>query len=150
MRSSDRTGLNRLPEGITFLPPLEIDLTQYASSESDLYTNRMKTEWADGDYYRCPAKISPELEKQLQLLAAAVFRVVDCKDVARVDFRIEMQDGTPKPYILEINPLPGLNPIYSDLWIQAKAAGWSYEKLVNSIADQAALRQGLTVAASRM
>ncbi|MBI5957835.1 MAG: hypothetical protein HY866_03805 [Chloroflexi bacterium] len=149
LRSSDRSALDSLPEGIAFLPPLEIDLTQFASSESSLYTNRMKTEWADADYYLCPANIEPELEKQLQLLAAAVFRVVDCKDVARVDFRIEMQDGTPRPYILEINPLPGLNPIYSDLWVQAKAAGWSYEKLVNTIAEQAAARQGLKVVASK-
>lgn len=147
VRPNDRTGLNARPEGLTFLPPLEINLSTYAQSESSLYTNRMKTEWADGDYYLCPAKVDPDLLAQLQLLAAAVFRVVDCKDVARVDFRVDTLNGEVKPYILEINPLPGMNPGYSDLCMQSRAAGWSYEKLVNMIVDLAAERQGVKIPA---
>jgi D-alanine-D-alanine ligase len=64
-------------------------------------------------------------------------------DVARVDFRLDSSDDN-KPYILEINPLPGLNPEYSDLAIEASADGWSYEELVNRILDEAAERQGLS------
>lgn len=145
VRPNDHTALNALPEGLTFLPPLEINLSVYSESESSLYTNRMKTEWADGDYYLCPAHVEPDLLAQLQLLAAGVFRVVDCKDVARVDFRVDTLNGQPKPYILEINPLPGLNPGYSDLCVQSRAAGWSYEQLVNRIAELAAERQGVTI-----
>ena len=40
--------------------------------------------------------------------------------------------------------LPGLNPEYSDLCIEAKAAAWSYEELVNRILDEAIERQELT------
>jgi D-alanine-D-alanine ligase len=59
-----------------------------------------------------------------------------CRDVARVDFRLDVHDNN-KPYILEINPLPGLNPGYSDLCIEAEAYGWSYEQLINNILDEA-------------
>jgi D-alanine-D-alanine ligase len=55
-----------------------------------------------------------------------------------VDFRLDENDG--QPYILEINPLPGLNPHYSDLCVEAYAAGWSYEQLINTIVDLAVAR----------
>jgi D-alanine-D-alanine ligase len=80
--------------------------------------------------------------EELQWLSAAVFRVTGCLDVARVDFRLQANDGD-KPYILEVNPLPGLNPGYSDLCVEANAEGWSYEKLINQILDLAAERYGL-------
>jgi D-alanine-D-alanine ligase len=65
-----------------------------------------------------------------------------CADVARIDFRLDANDGN-KPYILEINPLPGLNPEYSDLCIEAKADGWHYDQLINRILDEAIQRYGL-------
>ena len=139
---------DQLPVGLTFLPPMEIDLTHFAPSEDHLYTNRIKTEWAETlDIYLCPAQIEPALEHRLKVLAGNVFRVLDVKDVSRVDFRIDAQNGH-QPYILEINPLPGLNPDLSDLWLQARAAGWTYEKLINLIVDLAAERQGVTVPAT--
>jgi len=58
-----------------------------------------------------------------------------------VDFRLDSMSG--EPFILEINPLPGLNPDYSDLCIQAKAAGRTYEQLVNNIAEEALFRHGM-------
>ena len=58
--------------------------------------------------------------------------------MARLD-----QNNDNKPYILEINPLPGLNPGYSDLCLQSNAAGWPYEKLIGMIVDLAAERQCL-------
>jgi len=39
--------------------------------------------------------------------------------------------------------LPGLNPGYSDLCVEAQAGGWTYEELVNGILDEAIERQGL-------
>jgi D-alanine-D-alanine ligase len=61
--------------------------------------------------------------------------------VARVDFRIDKESG--QPYILEINPLPGLNPHFSDLCLQSDAAGWSYERLINTILENALARYGI-------
>ena len=74
-----------------------------------------------------------------------MFRVTGARDVGRVDFRLDAENDD-KPYILEINPLPGLNPDYSDLCIEAQAAGWSYERLINTIVDLAVERHGLGAA----
>jgi D-alanine-D-alanine ligase len=132
------------PASLTYLPPLEVDFSAYSESEAGLYTNRMKTEWANDFHYLCPAPLDPDTGRELRRLAASMFHAIDCKDMARVDFRLDELDGN-KPYILEINPLPGLAPGYSDLCLQSNAAGWSYEQLVNTIVELAAARHGLPV-----
>jgi D-alanine-D-alanine ligase len=141
-RINERTAPNLLPDTLNFMPPLEVDLDAYDSSEGGIYTNRIKVELADTFYYVCPAPLEPDFLHQLNLLAGAVFRVTGCKDVARVDFRLD-EDNDNKPYILEVNPLPGLSPGYSDLCLEAQAAGWTYERLINTIVNLAALRQGV-------
>jgi len=131
----------RIQRGLTFLPPLEIDLHRY-ETEAGVYTSRIKTELVHDFYWTCPAELEEELVEELNWLTAATYRVTGCRDVARVDFRLNKHEDN-KPYILEINPLPGLNPEYSDLCIEARAAGWTYEQLVNRILDEAAEREGL-------
>ncbi len=125
--------------GLRFLPPLEVDFQAYPESEGGVYTNRMKTEWAHDFRYLCPAPLDIALVQQLNLLTAAVFQVTGCRDVARVDFRLDADDGD-KPYILEVNPLPGLYPGLSDLVLEAAAAGVSYAGLINAIVDAARTR----------
>jgi hypothetical protein len=59
-----------------------------------------------------------------------------------VDFRLGV-DG--KPYLLEINTLPGLNPRLSDLCIMAHAEGLHYTDLINEVLNLAlerAMRKG--------
>lgn len=139
---NERTLSDGIPDGLTMLPPLEVDLQAFRDSEADLYTNRLKTELSDECTYLVPAPLDPALARELDVLAAAVFRVIGCKDVARVDFRLDRHNDN-KPYILEINPLPGLTPNFSDLCYQAEALGWTYEQLINAIADAAIARLGL-------
>jgi D-alanine-D-alanine ligase len=132
----------RIKRGLTFLPPLEVDMTRYPEEEAGVYTSKIKTELAHQFHYLCPAALPEDLLNDLNWYTAATFRVTGCFDVARVDFRLDASDNN-KPYILEINPLPGLNPEYSDLCLEAKAYGWSYEELVNHILDHAIERYGL-------
>jgi D-alanine-D-alanine ligase len=132
----------RMTRGLHFFPPLEIDFGRYPAEEAGVYTNRIKVELAEEFNYVCPANLTEEQIEELNWLTAATFRVTGCQDVARVDFRLDAHDNF-KPYILEINPLPGLNPGYSDLCIEAQADGWSYEQLVNRILDAAVSRYGL-------
>ena len=47
--------------------------------------------------------LDPGLEKRLAELACRAFEVLECKDFARVDFRL---DSAGDPIFLEINPLP--------------------------------------------
>jgi D-alanine-D-alanine ligase len=132
----------RISRGLHFFPPLEVNMAAYPLEEAGIYTSRIKVELANDFHYFCPAPLSAEQVEELNWLTAATFRVTGCLDVARVDFRLEANDGD-KPYILEINPLPGLNPHYSDLCIEAAADGWRYEELVNRILDEAIERHQL-------
>jgi D-alanine-D-alanine ligase len=59
-----------------------------------------------------------------------------------VDFRLDADDGD-RPYILEVNPLPGLYPGLSDLVLEADAAGMQYNDLIKAILSAACLRFGL-------
>ncbi len=133
----------RMMEGLSFLPPLEVNFAAYPATEGGVYTNRMKTDWADDFRYLCPAPLSGDQVAELNRLTAAVFRVTGCRDVARVDFRLDAADND-RPYILEVNPLPGLYPGLSDLVLEAEAAGISYAELINTILDDACERLILT------
>lgn len=141
-RMPDDETARRVLGGLRFLPPLEVDFRAYPETEGGVYTNRMKTEWAHDFHYLCPAPLDAGLVEQLNRLTAAVFRVTGCRDVARVDFRLDADDGD-RPYILEVNPLPGLYPGLSDLVLEAAAEGTDYAGLINDILDAAGLRYGL-------
>ncbi|MBL8154361.1 MAG: hypothetical protein JNM70_09270 [Anaerolineae bacterium] len=129
-------------DGLTFLPALEIDYSAYGDDHAGVYTNDMKLIASIDEYhYHCPAALSSTQLRELQALAAAAFLVTGCQDVARVDFRLDESDG--KPYILEINPLPGLSPGYSDLCLEALAMGWDHDRLIGAIVEAAIARHGL-------
>lgn len=131
----------RIWEGLHFLPPMEVDLKPYEETDV-VYGNRLKVELADQLNYLCPAPLPQDMVNELEWLTAAVFRVTGGLDVSRVDFRLDVHDNW-KPYILEINPLPGLSPGISDLVIEAAAEGIDHMQLVNMILDTALKRYGL-------
>ena len=85
----------------------------------------------------CPADISSELNAELQEVARRTFNAVGCMDLGRVDIRLS-KDG--KPYVLEINTLPGLMPGYSEIPRMAEKADISYTELVRKILAGALLR----------
>jgi D-alanine-D-alanine ligase len=86
--------------------------------------------------YECPAPLSANDEAAVRDATLKVWKALGCRDVSRVDFRL--RDGV--PYFLEVNPLPGLNPVDSVL---ANLAGWTYERLINRIVQAALDRCGL-------
>ena len=131
----------RIWEGLEFLPPMEVDLKPFVDSDI-VYGNRLKVEMADKLTYLCPAPLPQEFIDDLEWYTAAVFRVTGARDVSRVDFRLDINDNW-KPYILEINPLPGLSPGISDLVIEAAAKGIDHAQLVNMILDAALKRHGM-------
>ena len=131
----------RIQAGLHFLPPLEVDLKPYIASDA-VYSNRLKVDLADQLTYISPANLDDDTIDELNWLAAAVFRVIGCLDVSRVDFRLDANDNW-KPYILEINPLPGLAPGISDIVIEAAADGIEHAELVNMILNTALKRYGM-------
>jgi D-alanine-D-alanine ligase len=133
--------LPRVQAGLRFFPPMEVDLSPYLETDA-VYANRLKVDLADQLTYLCPAPLEDDLVDELNWLAAAVFRVTGALDVARVDFRLDINDNL-KPYILEINPLPGLSPGISDIVIEAAAEGIGHTELVNMILETALRRYGM-------
>jgi D-alanine-D-alanine ligase len=129
-------------EGIHLFPAMEVDMARYPAEEKGIYSNRLKVDLADDFHMICPAPLRADQVAELNRLTTEVFRVVMCSDVARVDFRLNALDNE-RPYILEVNPLPGLSPGYSDLCLEAEADGWTYEALINRILDEASHRFGL-------
>lgn len=135
----------RIQAGLHFFPPLEVDLQPYEDTDM-VYSNRLKVELAADLTYLCPAPLDEEMVEELNWLAAAAFRVTGSLDVSRVDFRLDANQNN-KPYILEINPLPGLSPGISDIVIEAEADGMGHTELVLSILHTAMRRHGMPVSA---
>jgi D-alanine-D-alanine ligase len=65
-------------------------------------------------------------------VARAVWRAFNLRDVARVDVRRD-RDGVAN--FIEVNPLPGVHPVNSDLVILARLAGVSHAELIGRIID---------------
>jgi D-alanine-D-alanine ligase len=76
-----------------------------------------------------PARLAPAVYAEAERLALAAFDAVGCRGYARVDMMVD-QDGA--PWFIEVNTLPGMTDT-SDLPAQARAAGISYEDLVETI-----------------
>ena len=99
-----------------------------------IYCLEVKRDWERLVDYECPARFEQHILRKIEDVSLKIFQVLGCRDFARIDFKID-SDG--KPYFLEINPLPGLNPISGDLPIMAGRMGWTYEELVSTIVKTA-------------
>lgn len=111
------------------LPPMEI-LFKNKDVERPVYDYGVKQEWEQHVYYECPAKLTEAEQKAIEKIARATFWALDCRDVARVDLRM---DAEGRLYVLEVNPLPGLTPGYSDLVLISRAIGMEYDQLIAEI-----------------
>lgn len=111
------------------LPPMEIKFKEKDNTRP-VYDYGVKQEWEKHVYYECPAKLTEAEQKAMEKIARATFWALDCRDVARVDLRM---DAEGRIYVLEVNPLPGLTPDYSDLVLIAKAIGMEYDQLIAEI-----------------
>jgi len=104
------------------------------AGDNFMYTLEVKRDWQRLVSYRCPANLPPQTFKEIEGMALALHKGLQCRDMARFDFRV---DGKNRPYFLEVNPLPGLSPVYSDLPIMAGLMGLSYSQLIGGILNAA-------------
>lgn len=122
------------------LPPMEIVFR--GAAEHPVYSFDHKLEPSDEIAYDAPAKIPDALDRELRALALRAFHALGCRDVARIDFRLDAQG---RPSFIECNPLPGLTPGWSDLCLIGEGAGLSYSSIIGRILDAALARGGHAV-----
>lgn len=121
-------------------PPMEIVYHKSPIEGYNVYNYTVKQEYQSYVTYRCPAEIPDAMEQEMIRLSKKIFSALNCRDFARVDFRT---DETGKLYFIEINPLPGLAPHYSDYPMLAEFCGVSHEELVGAVLKAGAVRAGL-------
>jgi len=83
-----------------------------------------------------PADLSKPVAEEVQRLAVAAFRAIDCEGMARVDFFLRDPDEL---ILNEINTIPGFTEVsmYPKLW---EASGVSYAELVDRLVELAVER----------
>ncbi len=131
----------------TVLPILEIDFSTCAKSGEFFYSWRVKefqgnTELGTVPTFHCPARLDPKTENLVKETALKTHRAVGCLDISRTDIRLSADNV---PYVLEINPLPGLSPRDSNFPLMAYAAGLTYDDIISSILKSALKRRGKTI-----
>lgn len=120
--------------------PMEILYKQPTQGSFHVYSYNVKQDYEKYVAYECPAKLTKEQNDEMVRAARKVFLTLGCRDFARADFRMDAQG---RIYFIEINPLPGLAPHYSDYPMLAEFLGVPYEKLVQSVLACALRRLGI-------
>ncbi len=126
--------------GVHIFPLSEVDYSRIPDMDP-FYSRLVKELPLEAYPYLCPAPLPEAVTAEVVRLALETFRVTQSLDFCRVDFRLHTGENL-KPFILEINSLPGLTPI-SDLTLCALAEGWSYNRLIQSVLEAGAKRYGL-------
>lgn len=111
---------------------LEVKLLDVAEPHSYTYRNKEECE------VLCEFPLADAaLTEQVAPVALAAWRAVLARDGGRVDLRLDA-DG--RPFVLEVNPLPGMHPSHSDLPMLCTAVGMRYLELIDAVVSSAALR----------
>ncbi len=93
--------------------------------------------------FDCPARIDADLARAIERVTLDAYRVLGCRDWSRIDVRL---DAAGIPNVVEVNPLPGILPDPADNSCfpkAARAAGMSYDELIQSCLKLAAARQNV-------
>jgi D-alanine-D-alanine ligase len=129
------------------LPIVEIRFDSLPDGVNHIYSYEAKWIWDSLDnpldVHECPAKIPAKLQREIETICRDTYRVLRCRDWCRIDIRLD-EDG--RPYVLEVNPLPGIlpNPNEHSCFPQAaRAAGMDYLTMVNTVLEAGIKRYGL-------
>ena len=85
-----------------------------------------------------PADLGEEVRLRVEQVALDSYRLMSCRDFARVDMILDERD---EPQVLEINTIPGLTET-GITPAAADAAGMTFTELVSRIVERAALAAG--------
>ncbi len=117
------------------LPPMEVVFLN--AGERPVYDYECKQDWQSHVRYECPATLTKEELRSIERVCRTTYMTLGCRDVARIDLRMT-KEGT--VYVIEVNPLPGLTPDYSDLCLIANGAKIDYRTLIGDVLSGAIKR----------
>ncbi len=121
--------------------PMEIGYLR-KERENEIYSYQVKKNYKEYVTYSCPPNLDESTLERMKKIAGEIYLALDCKDFSRVDFRLS-EDGI--IYFIEINPLPGLAPGYSDYPMLAEFCGTDYRTLIFNVLNSALKRYGMNV-----
>jgi D-alanine-D-alanine ligase len=129
------------------LPIVEILFDSLPEGVNPIYSYEAKWIWDQSanplKIFECPARLSDALQSDIETACLRAYSILRCRDWCRIDVRL---DAAGRPHILELNPLPGILPRPEDNSCfpkAARAAGMSYNQLINAVMDVACKRYGL-------
>ncbi|MFN3561097.1 MAG: ATP-grasp domain-containing protein [Chloroherpetonaceae bacterium] len=136
-------------ETLEVLPIIELLFDHLPKESRKIYSYEAKWLWDNPEnpieIFKCPALISKELTDEIASLCKRAFLALRCRDWARIDVRLN-EHG--QPFIIEINPLPGILPNpdeHSCFPLAARTAGMNFNALINRVLDEALKRYNLTI-----
>lgn len=134
-------------ENVQVLPIVGINLDCLPADFPKIYSYEVKwyfdTRENKLDIFSCPAKISEKLTRRIEDICKRAYQALRIRDWARMDVRC---DSNNEPYIIEINPLPGILPNPDDNSCFPKAArevGMNYDALIQKVLNLAIERYGI-------
>jgi D-alanine-D-alanine ligase len=134
-------------EQVRVLPIVEICFDSLPAGMNPLYSYEAKWIWDQSAHplqiFDCPARLSGKLQAEIERICVQAYRIMRCRDWCRIDVRL---DSSNRPHILELNPLPGILPRPEDNSCfpkAARAAGITYDQLINTVLDIACRRYGI-------
>jgi D-alanine-D-alanine ligase len=129
------------------LPIVEILFDSLPQGVNPIYSYEAKWIWDQSSnplkIFECPAKVDRVLQSEIEDACLRAYGILRCRDWCRIDVRL---DSLGQPHIMELNPLPGILPRPEDNSCfpkSARAAGMSYNRLINEVLDIACRRYGL-------
>lgn len=118
------------------LPYCEISFDGEFADNWNVYTYEAKWEKSSWEYWdarvESPARLGRQLASRIERLALKAYRTFGCRDIARLDIRVDEFD---RPYVVDVNMNPSLNQ-YDDqdaTLASVKALGWSYPEFVETL-----------------
>ena len=108
-------------------------------TEKEIYDYEFKYK-SNRTKYIIPTDLDQELKKEIYSYSEKSFKLLNCKGIARVDFRINLESNSKKVFLLEINTQPGLteNSLFPKI---AKNSGLEFPDLVEWIINDAGVNR---------
>ena len=118
------------------LPYCEISFGGEFKDNWDVYTYDAKWDEKSWEYWgaraHAPVRVSRKLDRKIERLALAAYRAFGCRDIARMDIRVDAHD---RAYIVDVNMNPSLNYYDSqDATVKSvEAQGWTYGEFIETL-----------------